>query len=423
MDIIDSRVIEIARRRLEGIPSALADFTQDYKLASKAPNEAEPGSQPRIIYPRNLETKAAEAIATGDFDAVDREIEAMVGQWAAQYVGAKSGEPKGTRAGAKNKAPMIGALKMLGVLNDPLALKQAQRQAEEVDATMQAALEAQKTIEGWKLSPEEKEVMDNVFPPQGWKGQKVMDVLDEAERLAMPAAVDQALAEMEAAEYRERMEAEQAEIQAAKGAEIYQAEMMKLKARQDHASQSNVDADFNAELLSVAAEVLAPYRGAFDEFERYLNGDKQAQGSALIRPLLVSSRIEYMLRKSMGHGNAKARGELREVVNMWLEAYSEPGYPMPAGRAEGFKAVVGTAKQSEPAGEEKRGAGRPPSGNSLKNRLPELERAAGEVARGMKNPTRQTVARKLASQREWPYSELSLKGEIKATWIRKKTSR
>jgi hypothetical protein len=237
MDIIDSRVIEIARRRLEGTPNALADFTQDYKLASKAPNEAEPGSRPRIIYPQNLETIAAEAIATGDFDAVDREIEAMVGQWAAQYVGANSGEPKGTRAGAKNKAPMIGALKMLGVLNDPLALKQAQRQAEEVDATMQAALEAQKTIEGWKLSPEEKEVMENIFAPKEGEGQKVMDIFDEIERQAMPAAIDQALAEFEAAEHLARMEAKRAEIQAAKGAEIYQAEMMKLKAQQDFANQ------------------------------------------------------------------------------------------------------------------------------------------------------------------------------------------
>ncbi|MDO8864149.1 hypothetical protein Q6D67_20900 [Haliea sp. E1-2-M8] len=304
MDIIDSRVMEIARRRLEGMPNALADFTRDYNLANQPDPEAPPGAPGycaanmlRMTRPKNLGVRTAAALATGNFDAVDREIVAMVDQWAAQYPGARI---------------------------EPLSLK------------------------GQK-------VMDSVFPPEGWEGQKVMEVLNEADRLAMPEAIDRALAEVEAAEHRKRMEAEQAEIQTARETEIYQAEMVKLKARHDHASQSTVDAGFKAEVLNVAAEVLARSRGAYEEFERYLNGDKQAQGSALVRPFLASSRIEYILRKSIGQGNAKARGELRGVVNMWLEGYSEPDHPRAAGSAGGLRPEASATP--EPPQEEKQRGG------------------------------------------------------------------
>lgn len=83
---------------------------------------------------------------------------------------------------------------------------------------------------------------------------------------------------------------------------------------------------------------------------------------------------------------------------------------------------TGERQQNDEEQGEKRRPGRPPSGEALSDRMPELRKAAIAAAKAIKHvkPSKTIVARKLRKDYGWGgYSELTLIKEIKASWWEK----
>jgi len=279
-----------------------------------------------------LGVRTAAALVTRDFDAVDREIVAMVDQWAAQYPGARI---------------------------EPLSLER----------------------------------------------QKVMDVLNEADRQAMQVVTGSGSLQSRPSSTHPAKHIvgssnpNDPDLLAATHADLYQQELVRLKAQEDY--QQSRAAKLKAREIEFVEDYLIGST-------RYPSGSRATFGP--------DEAADYIWRGVARDPRTGEQGE--RFTGTTVLRVDDISQDQGIGTAKLCSPGASASQQPERAAEEKPKRGRPSRGDALNDRLPELRRAAVELANGLQNNrTVARVAAKLSKTETWSRYELTtLQKKLRAEW-------